>query len=89
MRVSEQVFTIDNNAAKVRHLALSHTEEQLILATENNQVRSMLGYTPLFHTPHVGLPPFHPKSTCLSRLNLEPCVVHIWLRHALELLLAH
>mmetsp|Transcript_31356 Transcript_31356/g.74513 ORF Transcript_31356/g.74513 Transcript_31356/m.74513 type:complete len:1197 (-) Transcript_31356:67-3657(-) len=33
-----KVFTIDNNAAKVRHLALSHTEEQLILATENNQL---------------------------------------------------
>ena len=28
-----KVFTIDNNAVKIRHLALSHTEEQLICAT--------------------------------------------------------
>jgi WD40 repeat protein len=35
-----KVFTIDNNAVKIRHLALSHTEEQLICATENNQLFS-------------------------------------------------
>ena len=35
-----KVFAIDSNAVKIRHLALSHTEEQLICATENNQLFS-------------------------------------------------
>uniref|UniRef100_A0A7S0VMW2 Cilia- and flagella-associated protein 57 n=1 Tax=Hemiselmis tepida TaxID=464990 RepID=A0A7S0VMW2_9CRYP len=33
-----KVFRIDNNAVKIRHLAVSHTEEQLVMATDNNQL---------------------------------------------------
>jgi len=33
-----KVFRIDNNAVKIRHLAVSHTEEQLVIATDNNQL---------------------------------------------------
>mmetsp|Transcript_26004 Transcript_26004/g.85576 ORF Transcript_26004/g.85576 Transcript_26004/m.85576 type:complete len:1192 (-) Transcript_26004:44-3619(-) len=35
-----KVFSIDNNAVKIRHLTVSHTEEQLLCATENNQLFS-------------------------------------------------
>ena len=30
--------------------------------------------------PHGGVRPFHPKSTCLTQLNLGPDVVQIWSR---------
>eukprot|EP00286_Rhodomonas_abbreviata_P019738 CAMPEP_0181309260 /NCGR_PEP_ID=MMETSP1101-20121128/11919_1 /TAXON_ID=46948 /ORGANISM="Rhodomonas abbreviata, Strain Caron Lab Isolate" /LENGTH=1189 /DNA_ID=CAMNT_0023415733 /DNA_START=168 /DNA_END=3733 /DNA_ORIENTATION=- len=33
-----RTFTVDASAVKIRHLALSHTEEHLICATENNQL---------------------------------------------------
>ena len=33
-----KTFSIESNAVKVRHLALSHSQEILVLATENNQL---------------------------------------------------
>jgi len=34
----------------------------------------------LYILPHVGVRPFHQKSTCLTQLTLGPYVVQIWSR---------
>ena len=35
-----------------------------------------------FDPPHVGVRPFHQKSTCIKQFTLGPYVVQIWTRYA-------
>ena len=39
------------------------------------------GIRPRRCLPHGGLRPFHQKSTCPSKLTLQPCVAQIWSRN--------